>query len=83
MEGRPRIMDGDCNGTLVVDMGAHEYDRATVGDFSRDCTWNLDDLLILVDVWLEGDSPLDVIPMGGDGIVNLGELSLLGMYWEE
>ena len=43
-DGLPRIMDGDGNGTLVVDMGAYEY---LPGDANYDGVVNILDLILV------------------------------------
>ena len=52
LDGRPRIADGDCNSTEVVDMGAYEFNYAYVGDFDYDCGVDFGDFAILVLAWL-------------------------------
>jgi hypothetical protein len=41
IEGHPRILDGNCDGSSVVDMGAYEYSLA--GDFDYDCAVDVAD----------------------------------------
>ena len=57
LDGRPRIIDGDCDGIDVVDMGAYEFAFAYVGDFDNNCTVNFFDVSILARAWEteEGD----------------------------
>ncbi|MHC4336295.1 MAG: right-handed parallel beta-helix repeat-containing protein [Planctomycetota bacterium] len=34
LDGQPRFVDGDCNDTAIVDMGAYEFDWVHIGDFA-------------------------------------------------
>jgi hypothetical protein len=52
LDGRPRIVDGDCNDTYIVDMGAYEFDWTYIGDFEGDCDVDYGDLDILAGEWL-------------------------------
>ncbi len=47
-----RFVDGDCNDTVVVDMGAYEFAYAYIGDFDGDCVVDYNDLRVLVTAWL-------------------------------
>jgi parallel beta-helix repeat protein len=37
LDGHTRIIDGDCNDTDIVDMGAYEFNYAYMGDFDGQC----------------------------------------------
>ena len=37
LDGHTRMIDGDCNDTNIVDMGAYEFNYAYMGDFDYDC----------------------------------------------
>jgi hypothetical protein len=52
IDGHPRIIDGDCNDTEVVDMGAYEFNYAYIGDFDYNCKVNFGDFAILGLAWL-------------------------------
>jgi hypothetical protein len=52
-----RFVDGDCNDTVIADMGAYEFSYAYIGDFDGDCVVDYNDLRILVTAWLT--QPLD------------------------
>ncbi len=52
MDGHPRIIDGDCNDTEIVDMGAYEFNYAYIGDFDYNCSVNFADLSIFALAWL-------------------------------
>jgi len=52
-----RFVDGDCNDTVMADMGAYEFSYAYLGDFDGDCAVYYNDLRILANAWLT--QPLD------------------------
>jgi hypothetical protein len=52
LDGHPRIIDGDCNDTHIVDMGAYEFNYAYMGDFDYDCDVEFGDYAILGLAWL-------------------------------
>ena len=52
MDGHPRIIDGDCNETDVVDMGAYEFNYAYLGDFDYQCDVDLADISIFGLAWM-------------------------------
>jgi PhoPQ-activated pathogenicity-related protein len=53
-------------------------------DFSRDRTTDLLDLVIFSEYWLTGNPYRDLFPRrGGDGLVNLNDLTLFGQHWLE
>jgi parallel beta-helix repeat protein len=52
LDGHPRIIDGDCNDTDIVDMGAYEFNYAYLGDFDYNCKVNFGDFAILGLAWL-------------------------------
>lgn len=54
LERHGRFADGDCNGTSIVDRGAHEFAWIYIGDLDGDCDVDLDDFSILAGHWLAG-----------------------------
>ena len=52
LDGHPRIIDGDCNDTEVVDMGAYEFAWAYIGDFDDQCDVDFADFAIFALAWL-------------------------------
>ena len=52
LDGHPRIIDGDCNDTDVVDMGAYEFNYAYMGDFDYDCSVDFVDFSIFGLAWM-------------------------------
>jgi len=57
LDGHPRILDGDCNNTDVVDMGVHEYNYTYLGDLDYNCKVDFFDFSIIGRAWMkiEGD----------------------------
>jgi hypothetical protein len=52
LDGHTRIIDGDCNDTHIVDMGAYEFASAYIGDFDYDCDVDFGDFAIIGLAWL-------------------------------
>ena len=61
LDGRPRIIDGDCDDVEGVDMGAYEFALAYFGDFDNNCSVNFFDVSILARAWMtqQGDADYD------------------------
>ncbi|MGA2093165.1 MAG: right-handed parallel beta-helix repeat-containing protein [Sedimentisphaerales bacterium] len=77
---RLRFVDGDCNGAIVVDMGAYEFGYA--GDFDCDHDVEFIDYAILANSWLQNDPLRDIAPPpAGDGIVDIKDLAVLCDNW--
>lgn len=53
LDGNPRVLDGDSNGTVIVDMGAYEYLITTGNSLER----SLEAYCILAANWLEAPWP--------------------------
>jgi len=51
-DGYPRTIDGNCDEVVVVDIGAHEFNYAYLGDFDFQCDVDYADFAILSTVWL-------------------------------
>jgi len=60
-DGHPRIVDGDCNDTEIVDMGAYEFNYAYMGDLDYNCSVDFFDFSIFGKAWMtqQGDSGWD------------------------
>lgn len=52
---KPRVADGDCNTTDIVDMGAYEFSYIQFGDFAGGCDINFADYAVLALAWLTED----------------------------
>jgi parallel beta-helix repeat protein len=84
LDGHPRKMDGDCNGAVVVDMGAFEFNSVYFGDFDSDCDVGFYDYAVLAASWLQNDPLTDIAPTpAGDGVVDTSDLAVLCDNWLE
>lgn len=54
-----------------------------LGDLDHDCDVSLDDLYELADSWLQDDPSVDIFPIGGDGIANFADFTVLANHWLE
>ena len=79
--GYPRFADGDCDGSETVDIGAHEFAYAYIGDFSGECYVGLADLAIMSSYWLQDEYSLDIAPPAGDGIVDMQDFAVVAENW--
>ena len=86
LDEHPRIVDGDCNSTEVVDMGAYEFAWIYVGDFAGGCDVDFIDFAVLALTWLaeEGqvgyDSNCD-IALPYDGAIDEKDLQVFIDNW--
>ena len=85
LDGNPRIVDGDCDSTAAVDMGAYEFDFLSLGDFEGDdCDVDLRDFAVLADSFGQDDPAIDIAPYPApDGIIDIKELLVLAEHWLE
>ncbi len=82
LDSRARSANGDCIGRTTVDMGAFEFNWLHLGDFTGDCDVNISDFLVLAEYWLENEPSIDIAPISHrDGIIDLGELSIMAKHW--
>ncbi|MHC4087997.1 MAG: right-handed parallel beta-helix repeat-containing protein [Planctomycetota bacterium] len=84
--GLSRLVDGDCNTTVTVDMGAHEFRHAYGGDFDSSCLVNMADYSFLAWAWLAGPqsenwNPVCDISTPADGHINAGDVKVLTGNW--
>jgi hypothetical protein len=84
--GKPRLVDGDCNGTITVDMGANEFRHAYGGDFDSSCLVNMADYAVLGWAWLAGPQsenwdPVCDISIPADGHIDAGDVRVLSGNW--
>jgi hypothetical protein len=82
LDGRDRFADGDCNSTVIVDMGAYEFTHAYFGDFDSDCYVDLTDFAIFANQWLLEKLSADIAPGKGDGIVNFIDYAVFADGWQ-
>jgi len=86
IEGHPRITDGDCNGTDIVDMGAYEFDWVHIGDFAGGCDVDFVDFAYLAITWQkeEGEPDYDYlcdISIPADSIIDERDLKIFTDNW--
>ena len=86
IDGLTRIVDGNCDSTATVDMGAYEFDLAFFGDCSGDCVINLVDFAILSDRWTEnpcndGNNYCDKADIDRSGNIDMSDLLIMTKYW--
>jgi hypothetical protein len=88
LDGHPRIIDGDCNDTEVVDMGAYEFNYAYKGDFDYNCDVDFADLTIFGLAWMTepGDhnwDPICNIGVPADSLIDWRDVAILCDNWLE
>jgi len=82
LDGNPRFIDGNCDGTVTVDMGAYEFDWLYLGDFAGGCNVDMEDFSVLALNWQLDTPAIDIAPYPeGDGIIDLKELQIIALYW--
>jgi len=87
LEGRPRIVDGNCDDSLLADMGAYEFSYAHQGDLDGQCGVDMADLAVLARSWMcvEGDggysATSDISPRPADGAVDWLDLGVISGNW--
>jgi len=88
LDGNPRIVDGDYNGSIIVDMGAYEFPSdycVHTGDFDNSCRVDFKDFAIFALAWLEsGDSQWISdcdISLPADGIIDEKDLQVFAENW--
>ena len=84
--GNVRIIDGDCDGTATVDMGAFEFDFTNFGDFDNQCDTDMADFAVFSDAWLTGVgniswNPVCDISIPPDGTIDTYDLAIFAQYW--
>jgi parallel beta-helix repeat protein len=86
LDGRPRIVDGDCNDTEILDMGAYEFAWPYIGDFDADCDVDLPDYAVLALAWLSRPgraeyNPACDISLPHDSYIDCRDLGVLTANW--
>jgi parallel beta-helix repeat protein len=86
LDGHLRIIDGDCNDTEVIDMGAYEFNYAYMGDFDYNCEVNFGDFAILALAWLteppdENWNQFCDIGTPDDDYIYWGDIKVLAENW--
>ena len=82
LDGQARIIDGDCNDSEIVDMGAYEFNYAYMGDLDHNCEVNFGDFAVLAENWELDNPAIDIAPFGNpDGIIDFEELLVIAAHW--
>jgi len=86
LDGHPRIIDGDCNDTDIVDMGTYEFNYAYMGDFDYNCQVDFGDFAILALAWLTEPkdsqwNPTCDISIPADNSVDMLDLHVFVENW--
>ena len=83
LDGNPRYVDGDCDSSATVDMGAYEFDQwLNYGDFTGDCRINMGDFSVLALNWQQDNPTIDIVPLfSPDGVIDIKELLVIAEYW--
>ncbi|MHC4499886.1 MAG: Vps62-related protein, partial [Planctomycetota bacterium] len=84
--GLPRLVDGDCDGTVTVDMGAHELQHTYMGDFDSTCNVDWGDYAVLGWAWLasplsENWNPACNIGIPADRRIDSLDLKVVAENW--
>lgn len=83
-DGNERIIDGDCDGTATVDMGAYEFSWLSLGDFAGGCDITVADFATLAQSWQKDNPAIDIAPyLDPDGVIDLKDLLVLAENWLE
>jgi hypothetical protein len=86
LDGRPRIIDGDCNDTDIVDMGAYEFGWLYLGDFAGGCDVDFVDFAVLGLTWRKEDGqagydPNCDISLPADSLIDEKDLKIFTDNW--
>jgi len=88
LDGYRRTIDGDCDDTEIVDMGAYEFNYAYLEDFNYNCQVNLADFTIFSTAWMSVPSDtnwnhISNISSPENQIIDLLDLYVLCQHWLE
>lgn len=78
-DGHPRIIDGDCDETAVVDMGSYEFNYAYMGDLDYNCRVDFFDFSLLAGFWQKQKIEQDY---NYDGLVNFYDWAYFADFWD-
>jgi hypothetical protein len=86
LDSRFRMFDGDCDGTVTVDMGVYEFGLVYLGDFDNNCSVDFFDFSIIGRAWVtqEGDAdynPVCNISNPPDDYIDWRDIAILCGNW--
>lgn len=86
IDGYQRIIDGDCNDIDVVDMGAYEFNYASLGDFDYQCDVDLEDFTAIATAWQSEEGQPDFnaicnIALPADNKIDLLDVAVFFENW--
>lgn len=86
LDQRARVVDADCSGSVIADMGAYEFSYLLLGDFNLSCSIDLTDFIELASAWLttEGDTNYNSacdISISSDHSIDGLDLEILYQNW--
>jgi len=86
IDSRPRISDGDCNDSEVIDMGAYEFAWAYIGDFDGQCDVDFADFAVFALAWLTDPgetawNPECDISIPADNYIDWHDLDIFADNW--
>ncbi|MHC4280557.1 MAG: right-handed parallel beta-helix repeat-containing protein [Planctomycetota bacterium] len=86
LDGHPRFLDGDCNDTVIVDMGVYEFAWVHIGDFAGGCDVDFKDFAIFALAWMTevGDPNFNIvcdISDPNDDAIDPNDLDIFTTYW--
>ncbi|NIQ75393.1 MAG: right-handed parallel beta-helix repeat-containing protein [Gammaproteobacteria bacterium] len=79
VDGHPRIIDGNCDGIDVVDMGAYEFNYAYMGDLDYNCRVDFFDFSLLAGFWQKQTIEQDY---NYDGLVDFYDWAYFADFWD-
>jgi len=88
IDGKPRIIDGNCDSTGTADMGAYEFGWVYIGDFAGGCDIDFADFAVFALAWLTEDGDLNYnslcdISVPADSTIDEIDLSIFVDNWLE
>jgi predicted outer membrane repeat protein len=86
LDGHDRIVDADCSGLAIADMGAYEFSYLSKGDFDLSCSVDFSDFAALAAAWLtgQGDEGYHAdcdISIPADQLIDVQDLEVFSQYW--